>query len=93
MKIDDGKQRRSVTIKDEDKEVLNEFLLPTDTRQVTTTVEGQGSVLVSLNYEYYVEEPPKEPAFKLDLKVEMEASSARFCSTLHMHLMNLMTSL
>ena len=75
-----------MTIKDEDKEVLNEFLLPTDTRQVTTTVEGQGSVLVSLNYEYYVEEPLEEPEFQLHLKVDMEIISPRFCSKLGMHL-------
>ena len=35
--------------------------------------EGNGSVLVSLDNEYYVEQPPKATAFKLDRQVGMEA--------------------
>ena len=68
MNIHAGQQNRSVSINEENKQVLNEFVLPADTQEVKASVQGGGSVLVSLDYEH-VEQAPEKPSFTINLSV------------------------
>ena len=77
--IDDAMGNQSVSITPGEEQVLYEFVLPADTRKVKALVEGEGSVLLALDYEYYVEQPPEMPAFNIDLKVATIQRLISFC--------------
>lgn len=49
--------------------VLQQFALPGDVREVNVTASGHGFSLLSLSYRYYLNETGSEPRFKIEPKV------------------------